>query len=80
MNLINYITFAVIIIGSAALFIVLSAFSGLRIYSLSYTNSYDPDFQISPSNGKFMKVSEAELERIRELLAILDYPSKRPDQ
>ena len=66
-NLINYITFAVIIIGSAALFIVLSAFSGLRIYSLSYTNSYDPDFQISPSNGKFMKVSKAELEKVKAL-------------
>lgn len=66
-NLINYITFAVIIVGSAALFIVLSAFSGLRIYSLSYTNSYDPDFQISPSNGKFLKVSETELEQIKAL-------------
>ncbi|MAJ32449.1 MAG: ABC transporter permease [Flavobacteriaceae bacterium] len=66
-NLINYITFTVIIIGSAALFIVLSAFSGLRTYSLSYTNNYDPDFQISPSSGKFLKVSDDELQKIRGL-------------
>ncbi|HAI39757.1 MAG TPA: ABC transporter permease, partial [Maribacter sp.] len=36
-NIINFITFLVIVIGSAALFIVLSAFAGLKTFSLSFT-------------------------------------------
>ncbi len=51
-NIINAITFAVIVIGSAALFIVLSGFSGLKTFSLSFSNTFDPDMRVVPATGK----------------------------
>lgn len=46
------VTFAVIVIGSAALFIVLSGFSGLKDFSLSFSNTFDPDLKAVPVQGK----------------------------
>lgn len=54
-NIINRITFVVTIIGAASLFIVLSGFSGLKTFSLSFSNSFDPDIKISPVKGKFFE-------------------------
>ncbi len=51
-NIINMVTFAVIVIGSAALFIVLSGFSGLKDFSLSFSNTFDPDLKALPVQGK----------------------------
>jgi lipoprotein-releasing system permease protein len=36
-----------IIVGAMALFVVLSVFSGLKVFSLSFTNEIDPDLKIS---------------------------------
>ena len=72
MNIINFITFLVIVIGSAALFIVLSGFAGLKTYSLSFSESFDPDLKASPLTGKFISVlpeQEAELSKIDGVLA-----------
>ncbi|MCL5246549.1 ABC transporter permease [Cellulophaga sp. 20_2_10] len=71
-NIINFITFLVIVIGSAALFIVLSGFAGLKTYSLSFSESFDPDLKASPLTGKFISVlpeQEAELSKIDGVLA-----------
>lgn len=51
-NIINMVTFAVIVIGAAALFIVLSGFSGLKSFSLSFSNTFDPDLKALPVSGK----------------------------
>ncbi|MGS0525809.1 hypothetical protein ACU8V7_12050 [Zobellia nedashkovskayae] len=40
-NVINFITFLVTVIGSAALFVVLSGFPGLKTFSLSFSNTFD---------------------------------------
>jgi len=56
-NIINFITFLVIVIGSAALFIVLSGFAGLKTYSLNFSESFDPDLKASPATGKFISIS-----------------------
>ncbi|MCX2718483.1 ABC transporter permease [Lentiprolixibacter aurantiacus] len=56
-NVINFITFLVIVIGSAALFIVLSGFAGLKTFSLSFSNTFDPDLKAVPATGKFFQVS-----------------------
>lgn len=40
------------IIGTLALFIVLSGFSGLKSFSLQFLNTSDPDIKISPTKGK----------------------------
>ncbi|SFW55495.1 ABC transporter permease [Cellulophaga fucicola] len=71
-NIINFITFLVIVIGSAALFIVLSGFAGLKTYSLSFSESFDPDLKASPLTGKFISVlpeQEAKLSKIDGVLA-----------
>jgi len=41
-----------VLIGTLALFIVLSGFSGLRTFSLGFLNTSDPDLKISPAQGK----------------------------
>ena len=63
-NIINFITFLVIVIGSAALFIVLSAFAGLKTFSLSFTESFDPDLKASPVTGKIFTLTPEQEQRL----------------
>lgn len=54
-NAINIITLIAsfgVIVGSLALFIILSGFSGLRSFSDSLLEFSDPDIKISPAQGK----------------------------
>lgn len=41
-----------VIVGTLALFVILSGFSGLRTFSYSLLNTSDPDLKISPIKGK----------------------------
>ncbi|MDF4220248.1 FtsX-like permease family protein [Maribacter sp. M208] len=66
-NIINFITFLVIVIGSAALFIVLSAFAGLKTFSLSFTESFDPDLKASPITGKIFNLTPEQEERLQSV-------------
>ena len=66
-NVINFITFLVIVIGSAALFIVLSGFAGLKTFSLSFTNAFDPDLKALPATGKFFSISPEQEQQLSEL-------------
>lgn len=53
-NLIAYITLWVIVVATAALLIVLSAFSGLKEYSLSYAEQNSPEYSVvAKQNGVF---------------------------
>lgn len=63
-NIINFITFLVIVIGSAALFIVLSAFAGLKTFSLSFTESFDPQLKALPVAGKTFTLSPEQEEKL----------------
>ncbi len=66
-NIIARIAISAVFVGSLALFIVLSGFSGLRDFSLQFTNIFDSDLKIYPSNGKtisFSKNSELKLKKI----------------
>jgi lipoprotein-releasing system permease protein len=47
-----------IIVGAMALFVVLSVFSGLRDFSLSFSNATDPDIRIETLAGKSFFISE----------------------
>lgn len=51
-NIITGIATFGVIIGTLALFIVLSGFSGLRTFSLDSLNTSDPDIKITASKGK----------------------------
>ena len=59
-NAINIITFIAmfgVVVGTAALFIVLSGFSGLRTFSDSLLEVSDPDLKILPATGKRIQFS-----------------------
>lgn len=57
-NIITVIASFGIIVGAAALFVVLSVFSGLRDFSLSFANATDPDLRIEANSGKSFFISE----------------------
>jgi len=48
----GFIAAAGIVISAAALFIVLSGFSGLKVYSLQFMSLVDPDLKLISSSGK----------------------------
>ena len=67
-NIISKIAISAVVVGSFALFIVLSGFSGLRSYSLQFTTIFDSDLKVYPANGKtfaFSKSSENKLKNIK---------------
>lgn len=72
-NIINFITFLVIVIGSAALFIVLSGFAGLKTFSLSFTNVFDPDLKAQALTGKFFSISEDQIKQLSEMNDVVSY-------
>ncbi len=72
-NIINMVTFTVIVIGSAALFIVLSGFSGLRSFSLSFSNTFDPDMKATPVEGKAFRLDPDQAASLAALPGIASY-------
>ncbi len=60
MNIITGISVTGILVGSAALIIVLSAFNGLENLVRSFYDDFDPDLKIVPSSGKFFQDSEVD--------------------
>ena len=47
-----------VIIASAALFVVLSVFAGLKDFSLEFSSFVDPDIKLLPSSGKSFEFNE----------------------
>lgn len=66
-NIITRIASAGIVIGAMALFVVLSVFSGLKDFSLSFSNDFDPDLKVIASKGKSFVISQ---EQERKLLKL----------
>ena len=66
-NRINSFALFMVIIAAAALFVVLSAFAGLKDFSLSFINTFDPDFEIIPEQGKYFYVPDSTLIKIEAL-------------
>ncbi|WP_442267724.1 ABC transporter permease [Tenacibaculum sp. ZS6-P6] len=87
-NIITIIAMLGVIIGTLALFIILSGFSGLRKYSYSMLDSSDPDIKITASKGKsFLYTKEldetlvsntkiADFSKVLEERAFLKYGDK----
>jgi lipoprotein-releasing system permease protein len=72
-NIINRIASMGIIIGAMALFVVLSVFSGLKIFSLSFSNDLDPDLKISSTLGKSFFISPSQEKQINQIEGIASY-------
>ena len=72
-NAINIITLVAgfgIVIGTAALFIVLSGFSGLKNFSLEFTSFSDPDLKIVPTTTKTIQFSAAQKQALTALSSV----------
>jgi lipoprotein-releasing system permease protein len=62
-----------IIVGAMALFVVLSVFSGLKVFSLSFTNDIDPDLKISSTLGKSFFVTAEQEDQITKIEGVASY-------
>ncbi|MEO7977622.1 FtsX-like permease family protein [Flavobacterium sp.] len=72
-NVINYIASMGIIVGTMALFVVLSVFSGLKVFSLSFTNEIDPDLKMTSTLGKSFFISPDQEKEIKNIQGIASY-------
>jgi lipoprotein-releasing system permease protein len=55
------------------LFVVLSVFSGLRDFSLSFTNTIDPDLKVTPIQGKSFFITSKQDNQIAAIKGIASY-------
>jgi lipoprotein-releasing system permease protein len=72
-NIITIIAAIGIVVGAMALFIVLSGFSGLKDFSLQFTNVFDSDVLIAPESGKTIAFSEASEANLKQLDGVEEY-------
>ena len=72
-NIITIISALSIVAGSAALFIVLSGFSGLKDFSLSFSSVFDPDLKVLPTTGKTFDLSEEHEKELNNLIEINNF-------
>ena len=72
-NIINRVTAFVVVLGTAALFIVLAGFAGLKSFTVSFSTSFDPDLKIFPKTGKYLNFSEADSIALRQVVSIAHY-------
>jgi lipoprotein-releasing system permease protein len=56
-----------------ALFVVLSVFSGLKVFSLSFTNDIDPDLKISSTLGKSFLIAPDQESQIKKIDGLASY-------
>lgn len=69
-NIITGIASLGIIVGAGALFVVLSVFSGLKDFSLSFSNDFDPDLKITSTLGKSFFISPEQEKKIEKINGI----------
>lgn len=72
-NIITGIASLGIIVGTLSLFVVLSVFSGLRDFSLSFTNTIDPDLKVNPIQGKTFFITPKQEKEIAAIEGIASY-------
>ena len=72
-NIITGIASMGIIAGTLALFVVLSVFSGLRDFSLSFSNTIDPDLKVDPLQGKTFFITPKQESQIKDIEGIASY-------
>lgn len=72
-NIITGIASLGIIVGTLSLFVVLSVFSGLRDFSLSFTNTIDPDIKVNPLEGKSFFISPKQEKELALIKGVASY-------
>lgn len=72
-NIITGIAAVGIVVGAMALFVVLSVFSGLREFSLSFSNDFDPDLKGTVVTGKFFTLTSQQEQKLTQIPGIASY-------
>lgn len=72
-NIITGISVSSIIVSTAVLFIVLSAFSGLRAFNLNITSVIAPDLKVLPKSGKTLLTTSQLEQKLSNIDGILTY-------
>jgi lipoprotein-releasing system permease protein len=72
-NIISRIASFGVIAGAMALFVVLSVFSGLKDFSLSFANDFDPDLKVLPKKGKSFVITETQKAQLQKIEGIKFY-------
>lgn len=62
-----------IVVSTTALFVILSVFSGLKTFSLSFTNATDPDLKATAKVGKSFVVSALQEQQLHTIAGVADY-------
>jgi lipoprotein-releasing system permease protein len=72
-NIINRIASLGIVAGAMALFVVLSVFSGLKEFSLSFSSAFDPDLKMEAALGKSISVNPKQENQLLAIKGIKAY-------
>jgi len=72
-NIIAWISIVAIVMGTAALILVLSVFNGFEGLVRSLYSSFYPDISISPLAGKVITVSEKQLQQLRGITGVKNF-------
>lgn len=62
-----------VIVGAMALFVVLSVFTGLKDFSLSFTNDIDPDLKVSSTLGKSFFITHEQEKEVKKIEGVASY-------
>lgn len=72
-NIITAIAAVGVFAGAFSLFIVLSGFTGLKDFSLSFSNQFDPDLKVFPQSGKTFRLTPEEKEELAKIQGIANF-------
>jgi lipoprotein-releasing system permease protein len=72
-NIIAWISISAMIIGTAALILVLSVFNGFEGLVKSLYSSFYPDIKVSSSQGKVLSLSNEQLQQLRNVAGIKNF-------
>jgi lipoprotein-releasing system permease protein len=72
-NIITRIAALGIVVSTTALFVILSVFSGLKDFSINFTNVTDPDLKITPKTGKSFFITPEQEQQLAKATGIASY-------
>lgn len=72
-NWITWLSGIGVVLGCMSLFVVLSVFSGLRDFSLSFVQQLDPDYKATPISGKTFVITPTQENQLKQLDGIVAF-------
>jgi lipoprotein-releasing system permease protein len=72
-NVIAWISIVAIVIGTAALILVLSVFNGFEDLVKSLYSSFYTDLKVTPASGKIMTITQKQLDQLRGIQGVKNF-------